>query len=149
LAQGEHAAALVFRAAPDRRPVLMVFDDCAVSRFGYPNDEALSGHPLYEQGLSNYSCFEVLDSSWRSRVQAQNLVAFPTSGSIFSSARHFAITFHDTTFECLADDLRWEWVEGSTESALRPYLSDPPIEYTPSRVTSSSRQRWIRRSRES
>jgi hypothetical protein len=40
------------------------FDLCYIMKFGYPNDEALSGHPLYEKGLRRYGLFEVLNSSW-------------------------------------------------------------------------------------
>ncbi len=34
------------------------FHDCLIREFGYPNDEALGGHPLYERGLRFYGVYE-------------------------------------------------------------------------------------------
>jgi hypothetical protein len=39
------------------------FPRCLLAEFGYPNDEALAGHPLYASGLRAYGIFEVLNSS--------------------------------------------------------------------------------------
>jgi hypothetical protein len=77
---------------------------CIVSKFGYPNDEALAGHPLYRRGLSVYGVFEVLGSSWIEQMTAQNRVCFPKTENW--TERHFIFTFHDSTFECVADSLR-------------------------------------------
>src|SRR4051794_26368763 len=40
------------------------FTRCIITKFGYPNDEALDGHPLRGKGLYGYGIFEVLISSW-------------------------------------------------------------------------------------
>jgi len=80
------------------------FVRCIVTSFGYPNDEALPGHPLYNSGLSAYDVFEVVDSPWIRRLTEQNRVAFPSTPD--STQRHFIFTFHDSTFECIADELR-------------------------------------------
>jgi hypothetical protein len=77
---------------------------CSITRFGYPNDEALAGHPLYARGLGCYGVFEVLGSSWIQQMTAQNRVCFPKTPD--STRRHFIFTFHDSTFECVADSLR-------------------------------------------
>jgi hypothetical protein len=126
LVQTEDVAALLFHSAPDRktirRTVLVVFDRCTVSRFGYPNDEALASHPLYSRGLGHYGCYEVIGSSWRSQLETQDRVMFPASHGLFTG-RHFVITFHDSTFECIADDMRWEWITRSIEEAVRSYLT--------------------------
>jgi hypothetical protein len=121
LLQTEHAAALVFTAR-DLRRRLVVFEGCSISRFGYPNDEALPGHPLYTRGLESYACYEVMNSFWRSQLASQNRVNFPDATPWFAERRHFVITFHDSMFECLADDMRWEWVTGSTVEALRTIM---------------------------
>jgi hypothetical protein len=82
--------------------VLLGFTRALASRFGYPNDEALQGHPLWRGGLRHYGCFEVLDSTWKATLEHQNMIAFPAWGG-WPWARHFIFTFHDSTFECLAD----------------------------------------------
>lgn len=80
---------------------------CHVSKFGYPNDEALAGHPLYAGGLRYYGVFRVENSSWIKTLANQNRVCFPKHAA-FSRSRHFAITFHDSTFECIAEDVAFE-----------------------------------------
>lgn len=78
------------------------FKNCLITKFGYPNDEALSGHPLFEAGLSCYGIFEVFNSPWIEDVRIQNRKSFPDFE--FKGLRHFIFTFHDSTFECLAED---------------------------------------------
>jgi hypothetical protein len=74
-----------------------------VHLFGAPNDEALDGHPLYERGLSFYAAFEVRDSSWLRSLARMNRVHMFHDAARFAAYRHFIITFHDTTFECIAE----------------------------------------------
>jgi hypothetical protein len=76
---------------------------CSITKFGYPNDEALSGHPLYKRGLVGYGVFEVPNSIWIKQMTEQNRVAFPNPPD--STQRHFIFSFHDSTFECVADEL--------------------------------------------
>ena len=78
-----------------------------LAKFGYPNDEALSGHPLYSKGLGFYGTFEVIGSSWARNVVAQNRVVFPSTSDDYAG-RHFIVTFHDSMFECLAHKLEAE-----------------------------------------
>jgi hypothetical protein len=112
LVQDEYRAVLTFsamRLQPDGRrtdagTATVEFVRCMATRFGYPNDEALRGHPLYNSGLSAYDVFEVIGSPWIRRLTEQNRVAFPSTPD--STQRHFIFTFHDSTFECIADDLR-------------------------------------------
>jgi hypothetical protein len=112
LVETEHSTFLTFNA---QRPItesseavghaVVEFPMCSVTLFGYPNDEALPGHPLYSSGLGYYGIFEVLNPSWVKRIQQQNSVSFPKREGDRSTLRHFIITFHDSTFECLADDI--------------------------------------------
>jgi hypothetical protein len=94
---------------PDRRGKLagtavVEFDGCFISKFGYPNDEALPGHPLYGRGLDGfYGFYEVRNPSWLEEIRVQNRVSFSDRANI--SGRHFIVLLHDSTFECLADDL--------------------------------------------
>jgi hypothetical protein len=53
-----------------------------------------------KKGLRQYGIFEILESSWERQLVEQNRVAFPKH--IPTPSRHFAITFHDSTFECVA-----------------------------------------------
>lgn len=80
---------------------IIEFKGCSSTKFGYPNDEALGGHPLYKRGLKAYGVFEVLGSSWIRQMTEQNRICFPHT--VDSKERHFIFTFHDSTFECIAD----------------------------------------------
>jgi hypothetical protein len=70
---------------------------------GPPNDELLSTHPLYGRGLAPYAAFEVVNSSWLAAALANNRKHPRHSDANWAGKRHFLITFHDQTFECLAD----------------------------------------------
>lgn len=90
-------------------------DECAVVRFkggylhlfGPPGDESIFEHPLYDRGLSPYSAFEVFDSSWVREVEEGNI-----------PIRHFIFTFHDSTFECLAQGYEVEKRKGTLRSVI-------------------------------
>ncbi len=70
--------------------------------FGWPNDDALNGHPLYSRGLSPYDVFEVLNSSWIRSLERMNSVHPHHDPARFQQLKHFIFTFHDSTFECIA-----------------------------------------------
>jgi hypothetical protein len=118
LVQSERSTFLTFNAMRlrddgyrvDAGTALVEFPFCIITQFGYPNDEALPGHPLYAFGLKDYGygIFEVLNSSWRKRIDDQNRISFPRLESYTKRSRHFIITFHDSTFECLARDIQLE-----------------------------------------
>jgi hypothetical protein len=55
-------------------------------------------------GLLPYAINEVIDSRWDRELTRQNRVKFPNTPD--STARHFIVTFHDSTFECIAGDLK-------------------------------------------
>ena len=109
--QSERTTILTFNAVrraesgryEDAGRAVIEFLGCLVTSFGLPNDEALPGHPLFGHGLDYYGCFEVLDSRWRTEAEAQNRVQFPQAD--YGDVRHFAFTFHDSSFECLANDI--------------------------------------------
>jgi hypothetical protein len=106
LLQHGHRAILIFAAiGPDEQAVtaLAEFTGCLATRFGYPGHEALPRHPLYRGGLRSYNVIEVLHSSWLDQFREQDVVAFPPVPEW--APRHFVITLHHSTFECLADDI--------------------------------------------
>lgn len=121
LLQSEYSVFLCFNAAtiektaacsPSDPPRISVieFKLCQMTRFGGPNDEGLPEHPLYSKGLSRamYSVCEVLNSSWAAaEAERQRKSAMRIRGDATSvkGCRHFLVSFHDSTFECLAKDL--------------------------------------------
>ena len=71
--------------------------------FGPPNDEAFSGHPLSERGLSPYGAYIVEDSSWIRALERMNSVHEHHRPERFWRLTHYVFAFHDSTFECAAD----------------------------------------------
>ena len=114
LTQSEYSAFLTFNAVKkndegmfiDAGFALVEFEDCLITKFGYPNDEALPGHPLYaklEEAGGCYDIYKIKNSSWLKKVEDQNNVSFP--GTTYKR-QHFIVLFHDSTFECLAKDMK-------------------------------------------
>lgn len=76
---------------------IVEFFACSLSKFGYPNDESIVRHPLYPK-MDGYGIYEVLHSSWIAEL------GWEKSGK----ARHFIISFHESTLECIARDIKLE-----------------------------------------
>lgn len=91
----------------DAGTALVEFLACSITKFGYPNDEAWSNIPR-TRGLS-YGIYEVLHSSWMEELAELNRHAFPEAEG--RTARHFLLLFHDSSFECIAEDIRLEVLE--------------------------------------
>jgi hypothetical protein len=89
------------------------FVGCTSVRFGFPNDEAQGGHPLYGKGLEFYSAHEVVESHWLSELRAIERHHPYASDTPFLDAHHYVLTFHDSTLEAVARDIR---VLGSFDS---------------------------------
>ncbi len=85
----------------------MEFEHAYLHMFGSPNDEVFKGHPLWSRGLKPYSVSEVKDSSWIRKLERLNSVHPMHDPKRFLTLHHFIITFHDSTFECIARDMRW------------------------------------------
>ena len=75
-----------------------------VSESPFKISNSLAGHPLFEKGLGSFGVFEVLASTWVAQLDAQHKAARP-DGPALPPQRHFVFTFHDSTLECVADDL--------------------------------------------
>ena len=118
----EHTARVICRPAviaPTTEPLMVLqFPRCWALSFGYPNDEALPGHPLYAKGVRHYGVFEVLESSWQRQLEVQNRVAFPTT-TAGAPSRHFVVTFHDSTLECLADRIEGRFSASFADASQR------------------------------
>ena len=86
--------------------------------FGPPNDEAFSGHPLASRGLEPYGAFEVEHSSWLRSLERINSVHPYHRPERFDRYRHFILSFHDTTFECIAESFNVTLRRGSVWRVL-------------------------------
>lgn len=75
--------------------------------FGYPNDEALSAHPLYEAGLRFYAFNEIFESHYVAELGRRNAKNFPGTESRFSGFRHWLVAFHDETLEVIAQSAKY------------------------------------------
>lgn len=69
----DNSLTLRYRTDDDQIAVIH-FPSCAHLLFGWPNDEALSGHPLAKQGLKHYSVHEIHNSSLIRSLERQNSV---------------------------------------------------------------------------
>lgn len=85
------------------RIATIVFSGCYALMFGPPSDEAMEGHPLAERGLTSYGAFEVEGSSWVRALEGMNRIHPGHQPSRYERLRHFVLTFHDTTLECVAE----------------------------------------------
>ena len=86
--------------------------------FGPPNDEAFAGHPLADRGLEPYGAFEVERSSWLATLERMNAIHPYHRPERFRKYRHFVLSFHDTTFECIAESFSLVVCRGTVEAAL-------------------------------
>lgn len=73
-----------------------------VRRSGFPNDEALEGHPLWALGLKFYRLHEVRTSEWLEEMRTIERKHPAAADVPFPAARHFLLTFHDSMLEALA-----------------------------------------------
>jgi len=70
--------------------------------FGYPNEEAISGHRYARFGLVPFGFVEVNDSEILENIVNANRVHPYHKDELFNKYRHFVFPFHDTTLEVIA-----------------------------------------------
>jgi hypothetical protein len=101
-------------------PIAIVrFARTSIHFLGPPNDEAFHGHPLAARGLEPYGAYEVLSSSWIHALERMNSVhPYHDRHRFLEGKRHFVLSFHDTTFECVARDYSVEVVRGDLRSVI-------------------------------
>lgn len=101
-------------------PVAIVtFERCYAHYSGAPNDEAFSGHPLASRGLGPYGSYEILDSSWIRTLESMNSVhPYHDKKEFMENMRHFVLSFHDSTFECIAKDYKIHMEKGSIKDMI-------------------------------
>jgi hypothetical protein len=91
---------------------LIEFERYRAYSFGAPNDETLSGHRLYHRGLGPFKAFEVTGSSWIRQLEQMNSVHTRHNPERFKTLHHYVFTFHDSTFECVAEGYKVTEHEG-------------------------------------
>lgn len=117
----EHALCIAYGIAESEKEpgdhadgvALVTFELPRAHVWGAPNDEALAGHPLARRGLTHYGAFEIEPSSWLAKLIEINAVHPRHDAALFAGLRHFAITFQDSTFECIARSARCEVLAGA------------------------------------
>jgi hypothetical protein len=108
---------IVTHDAADEILSLVAFTRPYAHYFGPPNDEAFAGHPLAKRGLHPCGTFEIEQSSWIRQLAELNSVHPHHDARRFSRLRHFVFAFHDSIFECIAEDLHIDVRGGSIASA--------------------------------
>jgi hypothetical protein len=95
------------------------FSLCFAHMFGPPNDEAFSGHPLSDRGLEPYSAFKIENSSWVRRLEKMNSVhPYHNKEHYMKGRNHYVLSFHDSTFECIAEGYEINISTGSVSSMI-------------------------------
>ncbi len=98
---------------------IVKFDKCYAHMFGPPNDEAFRGHPLSSRGLHPYGVFEIKNSSWLRRLEKMNSVhEFHDKEYFMTHFHHYIFSFHDSTFECIAESFAMEIRKGGVKSMV-------------------------------
>ena len=90
--------------AEHEKHVRITFVAPLVHYFGPPDDETLEAHPLAAAGLTRHAAFETHNSRWVEELRTMNRAHPQHSNVRFDRLRHFIWTFHDSTFECLAEN---------------------------------------------
>jgi hypothetical protein len=81
----------------------LVFHGLMIFKFGYPNEEAISGHKLYKVGLKPFGFYEIQHSNWIKKIEKANRVHPYHKKKVFFNKRHYIFPFHDSTLEVVAD----------------------------------------------
>lgn len=100
--------------------VTIRFDDFVQFKFGNTNDEAISGHPLYELGLQPYAVQKIIDSEWVQKLVKMNSVHPHHKDEHFQNYEHYIFFFHDTCFEIVTEGYA---IEVNSESIMKNEIS--------------------------
>lgn len=72
--------------------------------FGFPDIDRIGGHPYYSLGMRPYSAYELIDSDL-----ITSLAKIDSHHNLFSKPKwekyhHYLLLFHDSLFECVAEN---------------------------------------------
>lgn len=97
---------------PDKRLILIRWDGVRAARMDDPNDEARSGHPLYDKGLTQVRWIgEVVDSALVAEVERRNRVHPLHDHQRFASLRHWVVLLKGKVVEIVASSCEVTRVE--------------------------------------
>lgn len=108
----------------DRGIGILKFDNYINFKFGYPNDEAIQGYPYYKLGLKPYSLFELNDSDWVANLLKIDSFNPMHRNDIFDDFSHYILSFHDSTFECIAKGYTAEYSDKSMAELLSENIQE-------------------------
>ncbi len=97
---------------------LVEFIHCASTKFGDPNDEVFSGHPLHGKGMDAYRAQVVRNSRWLTELERINSVHSQYKPERWRDLNHYIFWFHDNTFECAAESFKVELFNESFSDLL-------------------------------
>ena len=115
------AGAVVHVVDPVAQPTpaaLVEFHRPRAVTLGPPGGETLPAHPLAARGLRWYAAQEVVHSSWIRQLERIDRAHPRHDPARFARLRHFVITFHDSTFECVAEGFAATICTGGRADAL-------------------------------
>jgi len=100
----EHELFVAYLVGPDAEKTAVLRFNSWCHKFGYPNEEVLNGHPLYEYGLQFYDFHVVENSPWIAEMRGHNRAHPHHADWLFADLKHWVITFHDTTLEVVGKE---------------------------------------------
>ena len=94
----------------DKGVCIVRFRQALSHKFGSPSDETLMGHPLYKEGLAPYTAQYLDKSPWIEELVKTDSIHPYHTPSKFKEYKHYILSFHDNTFECVAQgyDMRYQ-----------------------------------------
>lgn len=104
---------------------MVEFVHCHMSKFGLPNNDAWAGHPLYAQiteadsWMEMMEMMEVRNSTWKAELERQNKVSYPDWDW---PHHHYIISFRESTFECIAKDIKITVLNEAHEAVLQQVM---------------------------
>jgi hypothetical protein len=109
----------------DRGIGVVEFKRATSVKIGPPNDGVLREHPLWGSGLEFYSAHEVTHSPWIRELMAVDRAHERFDESQWTGRRHFMLTFHDETLECVA---KWTITRTAPGATMREVLARLSVE---------------------
>ncbi len=108
----------------DPRPVVLLWTGCLAAVMQPPNDEAISGHRLYDRGLHGLRwAGEVVESDWIAELEKANRVHSQHDSARFEGLRHFILPLKECVVEAVAAGAVLVRSEGSTSQAAHAGLA--------------------------
>src|SRR5262249_12255642 len=95
----------------------------AAVKLGTPNDEVFSGHPLHGRGMDGYTAQVICNSPWIAELETINKVHSDYNEARWRALKHYVFWFHDSTFECVAENYAVEVYSESMSDLMRRVCS--------------------------